>query len=132
MNKTYLKDIRHEIFPNESIHEWDYLQVEATPHKARVYFKPAKESGDGFYFYAVSHDGYVCDKETENNEWHQDYCIVECILNGISYFDGIRHLYYGDKITDNFGYHYYPSLSLISKVMESLARLEAKYCSDLD
>jgi hypothetical protein len=36
---------------------------------------------------------------------------------GTAYFDGIRHLYYGDKNTDNFGYYYYANLQMIADTL---------------
>ena len=104
MENVYLKDIRHECHKNEEVCKWEFLKVKDC--EVRIYYKHSEEKGMGFNFYAVEKTGHVCNAETEKDEWHKDYCDVECVFQGIAYFDGIRHLYYGDEKTENFGYHY--------------------------
>ena len=127
MNEIYLESIFHELHPQEAVYKWDCIEL--NNGESRLYYKPNTDVGNGFDFFAVEKDGHVLNDETLTNEWHEKYCIVECIIHGIAYFDGVRHLYYGDKQTDNYGYHYYPNLSLISEAVLSLGQLEKTYCS---
>ena len=126
MEDVYLKDIRYE---DEKVCEWEFLQV---TDLVRIYYKPSDEKGMGFKFYAVETTGHVCNDETEKDEWHKEYCNVECVFQGIAHFDGIRHLYYGDEKTENFGYHYFANLEMIASAILRLRELEKKYCSDYD
>ena len=128
MEDVYLKDIRHEYHKDEAVCDWQFLQIKDC--EVRIYYKPSEEKGMGFNFYAVEKTGHVCNVETEKDEWNKDYCDVECVFQGIAYFDGIRHLYYGDEKTENFGYHYYANLEMIASAVLGLRELEKKYCRD--
>ena len=128
MEDFLLKDIRHEYHKDERICDWEYLEFE---DDCRVFFKPSDEKGMGFNFYAVEKIGHHCNEHTEKNKWDENYCMVECLFNGIAYFDGIRHLYYGDKQTDNYGYHYYAGLERMIGALKILRQLEARYCRDI-
>jgi len=130
MKDVYLKDIRHEYHKNEAVCEWKFLEVENTT--VRIYYKASEEKGMGFNFYAIKKTGHICNSKTEKDKWHKDFCDVECVFQGIAYFDGIRHLYYGDKKTENYGYHYYANLEMIASAILRLRELEKKYCRDYD
>ena len=129
MNETYLKDIKHERYKTERICDWDFIEVSSD---ARVYYKPKQEVGTGFDFYAVENIGGVCTPEYENDNWDADSCIVLCVFQGIAYFDGVRHLYMGDEVTDNFGYHYYPTIETNIEALKAIRELEKKYCRDYE
>tara|TARA_R100000655_G_scaffold106485_1_gene155869 strand:+ start:930 stop:1325 length:396 start_codon:yes stop_codon:yes gene_type:complete len=130
MDDIYLKDIRHECHKDEELCRWEFVQVKG--YEVRIYYKPNEVKGLGFNFYALEKTGHVCNNETKKDEWHKDYCGVECVFEGIAYFDGIRHLYYGNEKTQNFGYHYYPNLEMIASAILKLRELEKKYCIDYD
>ena len=130
MNNIYLKDVRQVFYPNEEICGWEFLKIKNSD--VRIYYKPSEKKGLGFNFYAVEKNGFVCNDHTKKNEWHKEYCMVECVFNGIAFFDGIRHLYYGDDETGNYGYHYYPDLETIADTIIGLRSLEKKYCRDYD
>ena len=55
----------------------------------------------------------------------------EIMLTGRATFDGMRHLYFGDPKTDNYGYFYYPDLPRILEVLTFLDELQVKLCWDL-
>lgn len=74
------------------------------------------EDGTGFEFICFQQD------DPEHDE-------IEMIVNGSAYFDGIRHLYFGDEKSDNCGYFNYPNLSVLSDVMNLLKELKVKHCS---
>ena len=116
-----LKDIRHESF-SSSICAWDYLPIPES--ETRLFFKPSEESGMGFHFYAVERMAFYDDKWDANND------VVECVVQGTAYFDGIRHLYYGDEQTDNYGYHYCANLEMIINTLATLKILEKTFCRD--
>lgn len=129
MENVYLKDITHER-TNEEVCEWEFFQV---PNRdVRIYFKAEKENGLGFLFYAFEKTGHVWNEYTKKDDWHKEYCIGECVVQGNAFFDGIRHLYYGDEKTDNFGYHYYADLEMIADTINALRVLEKKFCRDYD
>lgn len=130
MEDIYLKDIRHEYHKDEEVCKWEYLQIKY--FDVRIYYKANEEKGLGFNFYAIEKTGHVCNEQTKKDEWHKDYCMVDCVFQGIAYFDGIRHLYYGDEKTENFGYHYYPDLEMITDSLKGLRELEKKYCRDFN
>lgn len=129
MEDKYLNELRHER-DKEPVCTWQYIEV--TDHNVRVYFKAENEIGLGFIFYAVENIGHVCVPETENDNWHPDYTMVQCMYQGVAYFDGIRHLYMGDEFTDNYGYHYYASLESNMATLKVIRDLEVKYCRDID
>jgi hypothetical protein len=123
VKQVYFKDITHE---GRKVCELPFIDVQETD--VRVYYDPSAV-GLGFDFYAVYKTGYECNEVTDKNEWDERYCRVECVFRGVAYSDGIRHLYYGDKVTDNFGYHYYPNLEVILAAILTLRELEKKYCT---
>lgn len=134
MKEHYFKDIKHERFPNERVCDWEYATVD---ENIRVYYKTSEpnssgENGMGFYFYAFKITSFVCVPETENNHFHPEYSSGECIFNGVAYYDGIRHLYYGDELTDNYGYHYYANIESIIRTLKVIRELEKKYCRDYE
>lgn len=126
MENIYLKDIRHELFPDESITDWDFVQ--GGYDDVRIYYKPKGEDALGFYFYAVENTSYGFTDQTCEDQWGADYCSVECILNGVSDFGGIRYLNYGAEQTHNYGCHHYPNLRKILDTTIVLLELESKYC----
>jgi len=123
-DQTLLKDIKHEQHPNDPVYKWEFVQKD----DIRVFFKLREEDVDGFFFFVLSSEGHVCNEQTEKDEWHQDYCFVECLFQGYGVFDGIRHLYAGDKQTDNYGYFYYPDTRQLITALKILEELEDKFC----
>lgn len=125
MNEIKLIDITHN--GGDLIHRWEYREVDDL---CRIYYKPIDyddvfDGGYGFYFYAVE----VTSHNAGEKAFDKSTC-VECIVQGSALFDGIRHLYYGDEVTDNYGYHYYPNIKKIRKVLKELILLEKEYCSE--
>jgi len=95
---------------------------------SRLYWK---EEGDdllgdkcGFTFIQVNRVSYPMNSDflDENTEY-------EVLLHGTAYFDGIRHLHFGDEASDNLGYFYYPEMDDIIEVLNVLKTLEDKYCN---
>lgn len=127
MEEVRLSEIKHDHHPDELVCDWDYTEV--CNGTVRVYYKTKIDTGKGFSFYALENIGGICTPEYEKDIWSKDDCFVDCIYNGVSYFDGVRHLYMGDEKTFNYGYHYYPNLQQNIIVLQVLQVLEEMYCS---
>lgn len=91
----------------------------------RVYYEPRARKGDGFEFVVVERDGYI------DSTW-RDSDVVEVVCYGFSFFDGLRHLYFGSEQTENEGYLYCPSFRNLTKIFSVLEDLCMQYCSDLE
>lgn len=50
--------------------------------------------------------------------------VVENVFNGKAYFDGLRHVWFGDSA----GYFNYPDSQSIVKLMTRLSELEKQHC----
>lgn len=87
-----------------------------------------KEEKVGFDFIALDCVGYPCGGKNEYNFSPESK--IEVVVEGIALFDGVRHLYYGNEKTNNYGYHYYPNLLKVIKVLIELKKLEETYCKD--
>ena len=122
MDEVLIKDIRHEYVENERLCEWKNIVLNGD---MRLFYQRLDEERSGFYFYCIERTSYGLD------EWGGETDTGHCVFNGIAYFDGIRHLYYGDAQTDNFGYHYYPSLENLIVALAALRDLEKAYCDYL-
>lgn len=125
MNGQYLKDVRFDGGELELIHTWKFIQVN---NQIRIYYKERAEL-QGFDFYAVSWISH------ENGEFFEDINTteVECLVHGIAYWDGIRHLYFGHEGTGNYGYHYYPHIvSEHIATFTELRKLEEKFCQEYE
>lgn len=48
---------------------------------------------------------------------------------GKMYFDGIRHLYFWEEFTNNYGYFHYADIEKISLALSEIKKLEKKYCT---
>lgn len=117
---TLLKDITHD-GKNINNHEWSVIESDVD---FRIYFRPISTvNKEGFDFYAVQFVG------GDLGDWSPNETYVECVFSGVAYFDGVRHLYWGDEQTDNQGYFYYPNLNRISEYLRLLEELEEKYCT---
>ena len=121
-DRVLIKDIRHEYFKDEPVCHW---QCEPIDYHTKLFHKPMEDGGSGFYFYCINRTSSI------NDEWDGSTDSGECMFQGIAYFDGIRHMYYGAAQTDNFGYHFYPTLNTIIKALQTLRVLEEKYCDYL-
>lgn len=126
MNETVLKDI---ISNGVLVHECKYMELENK--NIRVYYW-GENIDEGFKFYALENTGYIYKDFNDEiiDEWNPEQCIVECIYKGYGYFDGVRHLYMGDEKTDNYGYHYYPTLENNIMTLKAIRELEVKYCRE--
>lgn len=108
----------------ETISSWQFINIS---EYSRIYFQPLSVTKqNGFYFYAVKQYGNYSTKKSD--EWNPKLTFVECLFQGVAYYDGVRHLYMGDDQTDNYGYHY-PNLSDLKESLIKLQELEKKILS---
>lgn len=117
---TYLKwkDLYKEI------KDWAFYPFS---ENRRMYYKPNEKEENGFLFKEVELIAYP-----KGEEWEFEDADCEILLNGVAYFDGVRHLYFGDEKCDNFGYFYYPNLQELQESLSILQKLEARYCPNKD
>ena len=113
-NYTLLQTIKH---PDEGtyIQDWEKIDVDGTEYT--IYYKLPKNDLKGFYFYVVDN---ITDCE-----------LAECLMYGSCYFDGMRHIFFGDHQTDNYGYIYCLDLQDLQKVLGYLFMLEIKHSDKL-
>lgn len=122
-NNYYYDEIT---FDNERIKDWDFLDNEH--FMFRLHYKPIENDGAydlGFMFYITT---WVSNKADFEEYTLGSETTVECMCYGYASFDGIRHLYWGDKQTNNRGYDYYPNIEEIKCVLSKLQELEDRYC----
>lgn len=117
-------------FPNTKLLVKDFNHVDVGTN-IRIYYKLDKDWDDrdtkrsGFDFYAV----HFCSCEYGVDDiFEGEFTEVECIFHGVVYWDGLRHLYMGDKITENENYLYYYKFSELKDLFAKLEELENKYC----
>jgi hypothetical protein len=122
-----LTEIKHE--DRELIYQWQFVEVNSAH---RLYYKVDSAGvGYGFEFYSVMWVSCAA-ADPDFELWDLESVEVECGIHGVAYFDGIRHLYWGDEFTNNYGYHYYPKLENEIAVLHALRELEKKYCRDYE
>lgn len=129
MTEFYLKDIKHEYQLGERVCDWDYIEPKGRKKYLRLYYA-VDGNKNGFMFYALQWVGNVA--SDDYTPWKPEETMVDCLYNGIAFFDGIRHLYMGDKQTGNYGYDYYATLEDHVLILAELRKLELKYCRDCD
>lgn len=78
-----------------------------------------KDDCDGFDFICVEVLGHG------DNINNSTYAVL---FEGIAYFDGVRHLYFGRKETDNYGYLYYQDVPRLIKALKALDDLQVSKC----
>lgn len=126
MDYPLLKDIKYN---GELIHLWQFVDVKSSARQPdqRLYYK-VDEDGNGFDFYSVM--WACCSADHDKDMWNLESVEVECGIHGNARFDGIRHLFWGDDQTNNYGYHYYAHIPDEIAVLQALRELEVKYCRD--
>ena len=80
-----------------------------------VHAEPAKHNG--FEFMCVE----WASEYDDGMDHHPEFNVM---FRGVAYFDGVRHLYFGAKETDNLGYHYYPDIPLLLQALTALDNLQ--------
>lgn len=115
-----LEDVLNKISPYKI--NWKWVDIS---DDSRLYWKEVREGAKcGFFFVQIARVSYPMNSDflDENTEY-------EILLHGRASAEGIRHLYFGDEVSDNQGYFYYPDLEDIVEVLNVLKTLEDKYCN---
>lgn len=109
------------------IKDFQYVVVEGD---TRIYYLVDKrDSRLGFMFYITEFFSRSCgDKEFEN-PYDDPTFEASCLFWGYASWDGLRHLYMGDKVTDTENYLYYAESVNLSLVFAKLRDLEKDHCS---
>ncbi len=119
MKEFLLKDIKFQ--DGQNIIDWDHIIIE----DCVLFYKPSEY---GFKFYSIENSSYI--GENENlYALHPENC-VNSLFWGWAFFDGIRHLYFGNDKTENTGYINYPNIERLSLILQELRKLEIKFCRD--
>ena len=113
--------------PNgDSVSSWMSIDVDEW---SRVYYRPGDINGPGGEG-AAGFDFYVLEVKAHgiDMKWDNDLTEVEVMFWGHALFDGVRHMYAGHEINDNFGYFHYPYFDRMKNCMNTIVKLEKKYC----
>ena len=118
------KDVKPEDIKIYGFKLTDWKSIKIKDTEMILYYNPiAKNKENGFNFYCIEPLGWTVDTKEIIN--------CECVFFGTAYFDGIRHLYFGDHQTDNYGYLYYPKLNNLLSALKELKKLEIEYCREI-
>lgn len=122
---------------------WNHAAIDCN---VRVYYSPThlqpnpfsdpeewrKNKRRGFDFYVTNYHCRYLDAGVPDPYKDRDYddpeIIVECLLHGTVAWDGMRHLYMGDEVTDTEGYLYCVKPELLCLVFAELSKLQWEYC----
>jgi len=102
----------------KTIEEWkvaEWKQIEIELDESVIFYKP-RDKKNGFDFKileAVGKSQYVL------------------ICHGNAFYDGIRHMYFGEDEENPNGYLHYPIYSIIIEYMKQLEKLEKQFCSEV-
>ncbi len=116
--------------PNPSIHDITYPETDEFVYKWNhiyvnrgiyLFYKRHENDVKGFNFYSAEN------VELRTYEECGHGSSIDCIIWGVVYYDGVRHLYYGDYQTNNYGYHYYPDIDKICLCLGALVALAKQY-----
>ena len=113
----------------KKVSEWGFIEID--PDSIRIYYNPySDKEPQGFDFYVVEFVSVNVGGDYTKFDTHygNPSLIVQCMFQGIVYWDGLRHLNMGDEQTDNDNYLYYANTMTISKIFKELRNLELKYC----
>jgi hypothetical protein len=105
---------------------WPYFDLD-DEGSARLYYRPAEGQEEGFRFSALTWvstpvtDRYRADQPPLDNPDAE----VEQVVSGVAYFDGVRHMDWGDQ-----GYLNYPDMGCLEALIQKLRQLEKRFCSD--
>lgn len=129
-------NFRQISYNHSLVKDWKYIQIDKDDN-IRLYYQPNSEPGRGFHFVLLN---YVTGLAKVEDNWHDDPTLcVNTTLFGLALFDGLRCVYFANNIvvvdldlykTD--GCNYYQHSKVMIRVFQELAKLEEKYCADVD
>lgn len=106
---------------------WDCPVVIINP-QVRIYYRKLKEGGVGFVFHAVEWAEGGSDDNFFNFTTK-----VNTLCEGIAFYDGVRHLDFGEFDDDRgtrSGYLNYPNLATLAEVFLAIVKLENTFCKE--
>ena len=107
--------------PDVRIADLPFIQIS---RDVRLWYQNREKA---FYFYSGRWAGAAgYGDPTERDIWKMPDVEIECLFHGVAYYDGVRHLYMGDKASDNEGYLYYFDVRDGVKIFQALDRLEGE------
>ena len=115
---TPLDQIRFE--PGEA--HGDKITTWENERHAGIYILRFKPLGDGGGFHFVAYEWYSSEESEE---------LYSVVAFGTAYFDGMRHLYFGDPYDDALGYLHYPKTDQLAALLTELRTLETLYCNGI-
>lgn len=110
----------------ERFNDWERVPFPEMDNVA-FFVKPQGE-GNGFEFVVL--EGTEVECVGGSFRFFIEPTEVEILIHGTAMFDGVRHLYFGSEETGNYGYHYYPKLSILKLILEKLQEQVLKYCTE--
>jgi hypothetical protein len=129
MNEFLLKDIKFAD-TGDLVCKWSFIDVPNT--NVRVYYDLESPSwggyklDTGFAFYAAENVGGWADAD----DWDPEATFIECMYWGSAAFDGVRHMYMGDKQIETAGYHNYPDINTHIATLKVIGEIEKKHCRE--
>lgn len=118
------------------------LPFEQVTRDIRLWWKlqdPNESAGAGkhygFWFYAganVQGSPLEPGQPVPDDIWYGDEVQIECVFHGIAYYDGLRHLWMGDKRSSNEGYLYYADVRDLIEVLKAIDALEQRFLDPED
>jgi len=119
------------IFPENKeeplIEEFSFIELNVN---VRIYFRPYDLGVKGFDFYVTSFHSVEYGENRPVSDYDDPSLRVECLFWGNVHWDGLKHLFMGDKATDNENYLYCIDTKLLSQIFIELRKLENTYCDN--
>lgn len=115
---------------------WGLLLKDITLNKAHIESWNKIEVADSlllFWHHIYEDPEETCGIEFKAIEWRSsddEGDRYDTVLEGRGYFDGIRHLHFGEVLDDALGYFNYPHLPKLIKLLQTLRELEKKYLKE--
>ena len=104
---------------------WEKIDITKECHLFHKDIYRPKSDCDGFDFKCVN---WFCETVGSPNQDDIGRVGYEVLFEGVAYFDGVRHLYFGKEETENYGYLYYPDIHLLVSALRSLDDLQVAKC----
>jgi len=101
----------------------EYARIVSPDDNVALYYYPYKEDCNGFRFIAVS---FISGSGEPDSIFDDPDCELDRICEGYGFFDGIRHVYWGD----DHGYINYPNWKHTMWIIQQICQLEIKYCTE--
>jgi hypothetical protein len=135
MTEQDIRDIQlgdtmeHALFRSLKLHgKWltECVCIPITEDSMHLYVLPHDYKGGGFDFAVTD---YVSSSGASKPHYDLPDLEVEVIMHGVAFHDGLRHVYFGDQVTDSVGYLNYCDALELAAVFMALRECERKWCN---